>query len=138
MYVNQCLRVSDRGYSMDKRIKSMIDYGFEVESVLVKLSEVELEKKYKCYMSKICNDEKYSRIKKMFDYVKNDEKFVKYMGVDYDKLKESFINESRGEGVKKVDYNNMGIMEVFNLYKLGVKEVCKKGYKVENDVYIKI
>jgi hypothetical protein len=29
-------------------------------------------------------------------------------------------------------------MEVFEVYKMGVKEVCKKGYIVENDMYKKV
>jgi len=124
---------------MDKRIKSMVDYEFESESVLTRLNEVELEKKYKCYMSKVCNDEKYNRIKKMFDYIKDNAEFKKYMGVDYDKLKESFVNASRGEGIKKVDYNGMSCTEVFNMYRLGVKEVCKKGYVLnDKEIYVKV
>ena len=116
-----------------KMIKEMNDYGYVFEDVK---EDDKFEKIYKCYMSKKCNDEKFLRIKKMFDYCKDDEEFIKVMGNDYDKLCESFKSEKRGI-VIKVDYDNMSINKVFELYKLGVKEVCKKGYIVENDIYIK-
>ena len=118
-----------------KMCKEMEDYGFDYE---LSSDDDKMMKVYKCYLSKKCNDEKYSRIKKMFDYVKEDKKFIDLMGDDYKKLCDSFVNESRGEGVKKVEYDGMSIMDVFMNYKLGVKEVCKKGYKVENDIYIKL
>jgi len=129
-----------KGLYMDKikMVKEMGDYGFDYD---VNVNDDLFMKNYKCYLSKKCNDEKYSRIKKMFDYVKNDEKFVVYMGMDYKKLCESFINDSRGEGVKKIDFDGMDIMNVFSEYKLGVKEVLKKGYDVKmidgKEVYVK-
>lgn len=122
--------------SIDKMVKEMNDYGFEF---VMCDDEDKMMKIYKCYCSKKCNDEKYNRIKKMFDYVKNDKDFVEYMGSDYNKLCGSFVSESRGEGKKKIDFNGMSIMDVFMNYKMGVNEVCKKGYKVnEKDIYIKI
>lgn len=117
----------------------MVKEGFVSENEIKGMSEEELNKKYKCYLSKKCNDEKFERVKKMFEYVKNDEKFVEFMGKDeYKKLDESYgKKEKRGE-IVKVDYDGMDIMEVFKMYKMGVKEVCKKGYVLEGDVYKKI
>lgn len=124
---------------MEKKINEMVKNGFGVESDFIGLNEVELDKKYKCFLSKKCNDEKFERVKKMFEYVKNDEKFIKFIGEnEYKKLEDSYgKKEKRGE-VIKVNYDGMGIMEVFVNYKMGVKEVCKKGYIVENDIYRKI
>lgn len=124
---------------MDKRIEEMVKEGFESEKFLNELNDVDLMKKYKCYLSKKCNDEKFERIKKMFEYVKDDEKFIDFMGKEeYKKLNESYgMKEKRGE-IVKVDYDGMNINDVFMNYKLGVKEVCKKGYIVENDIYKKV
>lgn len=121
---------------MEKKIKVMMDEGFVGRDY--KGSKVEVEKKYKCYLSKKCNDEKFERIKKMFEYVRNDDEFMKFMGSsEYGKLLESYgKKEKRGE-VVKVNYDGMDIMEIFKKYKMGVKEVCKKGYIVENDIYKK-
>ena len=121
------------------KIEEMVKGGFVGENELIGMNEIEIEKKYKCFLSKKCNDEKFYRIKKMFDYVKEDKKFIEFIGKDeYNKLVESYgKKENRGE-VIKVDYNGMSILEVFNKYKMGVKEVCKKGYVVENDIYIKV
>ena len=126
------------GYGMNKMVEEMVKNGFEKEDVLIKMKDDEIEKKYKCYLSKKCNDEKFIRIKKMFEYVKNNKEFIEFIGKEeYKKLEESYgKKESRGE-VVKVNYDGMGIMEVFKMYKMGVKEVCKKGYIVENDVYKK-
>ena len=136
MYV--CLCFGSKGYVMNK-IKEMEENGFVVVGELVGMSEENVEKKYKCFLSKKCNDEKFERIKKMFEYVKDDKDFVEFMGKEeYNKLVESYgKKDSRGE-VVKVNYDGMGIMEVFKMYKVGVKEVCKKGYIVENDMYKKI
>jgi hypothetical protein len=75
----------------------------------------------------------------MFEYVKDDEEFVKFIGKnDYEKLLESYgKKEKRGE-VIKVEFGGMSLLEVFKEYKMGVKEVCKKGYIVENDIYKKV
>lgn len=128
-----------RGIDMDKRIEEMVKEGFESEKFLNELNDLDLMKKYKCYLSKKCNDEKFERIKKMFEYVKDDEKFIDFMGKEeYKKLNESYgMKEKRGE-IVKIDYDGMNINDVFMNYKLGVKEVCKKGYVMEGDVYMKI
>ena len=127
-----------KGYVMNK-IKEMVENGFEKEDVLIKMSDDEIEKKYKCFLSKKCNDEKFMRIKKMFEYVKEDKKFIEFIGKEeYNKLVDSYgKKEVRGE-IVKVNYNGMNIDDVFKMYKLGVKEVCKKGYIVEDDIYKKI
>ena len=121
------------------KIEEMVKGGFVNENEVKGMNEVELDKKYKCYLSKKCNDEKFMRIKKMFEYVKDDDEFIKFMGKEeYRKLEESYgKKEVRGE-VVKVNYDGMDIMEVFKMYKVGVKEVCKKGYIVENDMYKKV
>lgn len=124
---------------MDKKISEMVKNGFVDESVFVGMNDDEIEKKYKCYLSKKCNDEKFMRIKKMFEYVRDDEKFIEFIGKEeYNKLVESYgKKENRGE-IVKVNYDGMGILEVFKVYKMGVKEICRKGYVVENDIYKKV
>lgn len=121
------------------KIEEMVKGGFGVESELVVMNEVELDKKYKCYLSKKCNDEKFMRIKKMFEYVKGNEEFIEFIGKDeYKKLEESYgKKEVRGE-VVRIDYDGMNINEVFNIYKLGVREVLRKGYELDGDVYRKV
>ena len=121
------------------KIEEMVKGGFVSENEVKGMNEVELDKKYKCYLSKKCNDEKFFRIKKMFEYVKDDDEFIKFIGKEeYRKLEESYgKKEMRGE-VVKVDYDGMNINEVFGMYKLGVKEVLKKGYVMEGDVYVKV
>ena len=123
----------------EKMVLEMVGSGFENEKLLNELNDDDVMKKYKCFLSKKCNDEKFERIKKMFEYVKDDDDFVKFIGKnEYNKLLESYgKKEKRGE-VVKVDFNGMDIMEVFKEYKMGVKEVCKKGYIVENDMYKKV
>jgi len=118
-----------------KMMNEMRSYGFDFNELA---TEIELTKTYKCYLSKKCNDEKYARIKKMFDFVKDDPKFKDYMGKDMDKLAESFANEARGEVKKTIDFDGMSTMDAFVQHKVGVKEVCKKGYTVENDIYVKV
>ena len=124
---------------MNKMMQEMVESGFEKESFLKELNDDDLMKKYKCFLSKKCNDEKFERIKKMFEYVKNDDEFIKFIGKnEYEKLNESYgKKEKRGE-VVRMNYDGMSIQEVFNQYKMGVKEVCKKGYIVENDRYKKV
>ena len=124
---------------MEKKIKEMVESGFEKESFLRELNEDDVMKKYKCFLSKKCNDEKFYRIKKMFEYVKDDKDFVEFIGKEeYNKLVESYgKKEKRGE-VVRVEFGGMSLMEVFEVYKMGVKEVCKKGYIVENDMYKKV
>lgn len=121
------------------KIEEMVKGGFVNENEVKGMNEVELDKKYKCYLSKKCNDEKFMRIKKMFEYVKGNDEFIEFIGKEeYKKLEESYgKKEMRGE-VVKVDYDGMNINEVFGLYKLGVKEVLKKGYVMEGDVYRKV
>lgn len=120
-------------------MKEMIGSGFENEKFLNELNDDDVMKKYKCYLSKKCNDEKFERIKKMFEYVRDDEKFIKFIGKnDYEKLNESYGKKERRGEVIKIDFNGMSLMEVFEKYKMGVKEVCKKGYIVENDMYKKV
>ena len=121
------------------KIEEMVKSGFVSENEIVGMNEIEVDKKYKCYLSKKCNDEKFMRIKKMFEYVKDDDEFIKFIGKEeYKKLEESYgKKEMRGE-VVKIDYDGMNINEVFGLYKLGVKEVLKKGYVMEGDVYKRI
>lgn len=120
-------------------IEEMVGNGFENEKFLNELNDDDVMKKYKCYLSKKCNDEKFERVKKMFEYVKDDEGFKKFIGLDdWNKLNESYgKKEKRGE-VIKVEFGGMSLLEVFEVYKMGVKEVCKKGYIVENDKYKKI
>jgi len=120
---------------LNKMKNEMLNYGFDFEE---SNDEDKLSKVYKCYLSKKCNDEKYARIKKMFDFVKDDPKFIKHMGADLAKLSESFSQEARGQGQKKIDFDGMNTFDVFKNFKLGEREVCKKGYKVENDTYVKI
>ena len=121
------------------KIEEMVKGGFVNENEVVGMSEVERDKKYKCYLSKKCNDEKFIRIKKMFEYVKDDDEFIKFIGKDeYKKLEESYgKKEMRGE-IVKIDYDGMNINEVFDMYKLGVREVLKKGYVMEGKVYKKV
>lgn len=120
---------------MEKKIAEMVEARFVTKGY--NGTKEEIDKKYKCYLSKKCNDEKFKRIKKMFEYVKDDPKFKELMGPDYAKLMESYgKKEKRGE-VVKIDFDGMNILEVFKEYKMGVKEVCKKGYTVENDTYKK-
>lgn len=123
----------------EKMIEEMVGNGFENEKFLNELNDDDVMKKYKCYLSKKCNDEKFERVKKMFEYVKDDEGFKKFIGLDdWNKLNESYgKKEKRGE-VIKVEFGGMSLLEVFEVYKMGVKEVCKKGYIVENDKYKKI
>ena len=141
--VSQCILILFilKGYDMrrERMIKEMLGSGFENEKFLNELNDDDVMKKYKCFLSKKCNDEKFERIKKMFEYVKDDEGFVKFIGKkDYEKLVESYgKKEKRGE-VVKVNFDGMSLYEVFEVYKMGVKEVCKKGYIVENDKYKKV
>jgi hypothetical protein len=120
-------------------VKEMVESGFENEKFLNELNDDDVMKKYKCFLSKKCNDEKFMRIKKMFEYVKDNKDFVEFIGKEeYNKLYESYgKKEMRGE-VIKVNYDGMNIMDVFKNYKMGVKEVCKKGYIVEDDIYKKV
>lgn len=121
------------------KIEEMVKSGFVNENEVVGMNDIDLDKKYKCFLSKKCNDEKFIRIKKMFEYVKDNDEFIKFIGKEeYNKLKESYgKKEMRGE-VVRVDYDGMNINEVFGIYKLGVKEVLKKGYVMEGDVYVKV
>lgn len=123
----------------EKMVLEMVGSGFENEKFLNELNDDDVMKKYKCYLSKKCNDEKFERIKKMFDYVKDDEGFKKFIGEnEYSKLLESYgKKEKRGE-IVKIEFDSMSIDEVFKLYRMGVKEVCRKGYIVENDMYKKV
>ena len=74
-------------YGMNKKIKEMVESGFEKEGFLNELNDDDLMKKYKCFLSKKCNDEKFERIKKMFDYVKDDKEFIDLIGKEeYNKL----------------------------------------------------
>lgn len=120
---------------MEKKIAEMKKAGFVDEGY--KGSAEEVDKKYKCYLSKKSNDEKFERIKKMFEYVKDDPKFKELMGPDYDKLMESYGKKEKRGQVVKTDFDGMNIFEVFKTHHMGVKEVCKKGYIVENDTYKK-
>lgn len=104
------------------------------------MNEVEI-KRMKNESSKKCLDEKFRREKKMFDFmirVLDEKDCIKELGIgDWEKLKRYYGKEERGEKVVK-DYDGKDIMKVFKEEGLGVKEVCKKGYVVENDVYVKI
>lgn len=122
---------------MDKKLEEMVKANF-VDSTF-NGTEEEVDKKYKCFLSKKCNDEKFERIKKMFEYVKNDEAFIEYMGKeDFAKLDESYgKKDKRGQSVT-IDFTGMSANEVFDKYRMGVKEILKKGYKLnEKDVYEK-
>lgn len=105
------------------------------------MSEVELMKMKKNESSKKCLDEKFKREKKMFDFmvrVLDEKDCIKELGIDdWEKLKKYYGKDERGEKVIK-NYDGLNIMDVFKNEGLGVKEVCKKGYVVENDVYVKI
>ena len=121
------------------KIEEMVKSGFVNENEVKGMNEVELDKKYKCYLSKKCNDEKFIRIKKMFEYVKDSKEFINFMGKEeYNKLLESYGKKGERGEVVRVDYDGMNINEVFSMYKLGVKEVLKKGYVMEGDVYVKV
>ena len=113
-------------------MKEMVEVGFVDEKEFKGMSDVDKDKKYKCYLSKKCNDEKFERIKKMFEYVKEDKKFVEFIGKDeYKKLEESYgKKEKRGE-IVKVDYDGMDVLDVFMKDKKGVSEIVKKGYSVD-------
>ena len=91
--------------------------------------------------SKKCLDEKFKRERKMFDLLKGsieEKEIIKNIGVeDWEKLVKYYGKEERGE-VVKISYDGMSIMDCFVKYGLGVKEVCKKGYIVENDMYRKV
>lgn len=104
------------------------------------MSEVELKEK-KNESSKKCLDEKFKREKKMYDFMVSrlDEKeCIKELGIDdWEKLKKYYGKDERGEKVVK-NYDGLDIVMVFKSEGLGVKEVCKKGYIVENDVYVKV
>ena len=104
------------------------------------MSEVELKVK-KNESSKKCLDEKFRREKKLFDFMVrmlNEKDCIKELGVDdWEKLKKYYSKEERGEKVVK-NYDGLDIMKVFKEEGLGVKEVCRKGYVVENDKYIKV
>ena len=135
MYVDYIL--FRRGTDMKKKISVMVESGFVGKDY--KGSDSEVEKKYKCFLSKKCNDEKFERIKKMFEYVKDNQDFIQFIGTsEYEKLNDSYgLKEKRGE-VVRIEFDNMDITEVFNKYKLGVKEVLRKGYTMDGDIYKKI
>lgn len=104
------------------------------------MSEVELKEK-KNESSKKCLDEKFRREKKMYDFMVSklsESECIKELGIDdWEKLKKYYGKNERGEKVVK-NYDGLNIMEVFKSEGLGVKEVCKRGYIVENDVYVKV
>ena len=139
MYVDYIFRVRGVVMKREKMMMEMVESGFENEKFLNELNDDDVMKKYKCFLSKKCNDEKFERIKKMFEYVRDDDKFKQFVGQsEYGKLLESYgKKEKRGE-IVRIDFDGMDIMEVFKEYKMGVKEVCKKGYIVENDMYKKV
>lgn len=139
MYIDYMFLFGGMVMNREKIVGEMVVDGFEKESFLRELNDDDLGKKYKCFLSKKCNDGKFFRIKKMFEYVKDDKDFIGFIGKeDYNKLLESYgKKEVRGE-VVRIDFNGMGILDVFKNYKMGVKEVCKKGYIVENDIYKKV
>ena len=116
----------------NEMIGEMVKNEFEVVSVLEKLSDENVEKKYKCFLSKKCLDEKFYRIKKMFEYVKDDKEFIDFIGKEeYNKLVESYgKKDKRGENYYK-SYNDLDVLDVFMNEKLGVKEIIKKGYVVD-------
>lgn len=113
-------------------MKEMVNEGFVNEKEFNGMNEIEREKKYKCYLSKKCNDEKFMRVKKMFEYVCEDKKFVEFIGEkEYKKLEESYgKKEKRGEIIKK-DYNGVDVLDVFMNEKKGVNEIIKKGYDID-------
>ena len=122
---------------MDKKIQEMVDAGFEKEAFLKELNDLDLMKKYKCFLSKKCNDDKFERIKKMFEFCKDLEDFAEYMGeADFAKLDESYgKKDKRGQSVM-IDFAGLTPIEAFTKYKVGVKEVLKKGYILnEKDIY---
>lgn len=129
MYVFVSLK--KRGVRMSD-MKEMVNEGFVDGKEFEKMNDIDKDKKYKCYLSKKCNDEKFERIKKMFEYVKEDSKFVEFMGKkEYDKLVESYgKKEKRGE-IVKVNYDGMDVLDVFMNEKKGVNEIIKKGYDVD-------
>lgn len=104
------------------------------------MSEVELKEK-KNESSKKCLDEKFRREKKMFDFMVsrlNEKECINELGLeDWEKLKKYYGKEERGEKVVK-NYDGRKIYDVFKDEGLGVKEVCRRGYVVENDVYVKV
>ena len=121
---------------MEKKIAEMVEAGFVTKGY--KGSEEEVDKKYKCFLSKKCNDEKFERIKKMFEYVKSDPAFKDYMGSDFDKLDESYGKKDKRGQIVSVDYTGMTPQEAFSQFKVGVKEVLKKGYTLnDKDLYEK-
>ena len=121
---------------MEKKIAEMVEAGFVTKSY--KGTEEEVDKKYKCFLSKKCNDEKFERIKKMFEYVKSDPAFKDYMGLDFAKLDESYGKKDKRGQIVTVDYTGMSPDEAFKAYRVGVKEVLKKGYTLnDKDLYEK-
>lgn len=104
------------------------------------MSEVEM-KMMKNESSKKCLDEKFKREKKMFDFMVkmlDESECINELGVeDWEKLKRYYVKESRGEKIVK-NYDGLNMMEVFKSEGLGVKEVCKKGYELVGEVYVKV
>lgn len=104
------------------------------------MSEIEM-RMMKNESSKKCLDEKFKREKKMYDFMiskLSEKECINELGVeDWEKLKKYYGKESRGEKVVK-NYDGLNMMDVFKNEGLGVKEVCKKGYILEGEVYKKV
>ena len=122
---------------MNEKLNVMVKAGFVANGFTG--SDEEIEKKYKCFLSKKSNDEKFERIKKMFEYLKNDEDFIKFMGKEeFTKLEESYGKREKRGQVLSIDYSGLTPDEAFAKYRVGVKEVLKKGYVLnDSDTYEK-
>lgn len=117
---------------MNEKLNAMVKAGFVADGFTG--SDEEIEKKYKCFMSKKCNDEKFERIKKMFEYLRDNEDFIEFMGKsEYAKLEESYGNKEKRGQTMVIDFSGMTASEAFEKYRVGVKEVLKKGYTLNDD-----
>lgn len=117
---------------MSKKLDDMIEANF-VEATFIGTDE-EVDKKYKCFLSKQCNDEKFDRIKKMYAFCKDLDSFAEYMGKEeLAKLETSYgKKDKRGQSVM-IDFSGMSANEAFIQYRMGVKEILRKGYVLNDD-----
>ena len=76
----------------------------------------------------------------MFMYEKLDDDVKKELKSNCEFMKSyNYFNGDRKEGNKKIDFEGLSKLEVFEKYDLSIKNMEKKGYKLnEKDIYIKI
>lgn len=100
------------------------------------------EKESKCNLSKKCLRLKRVRECCLFniliDYCDNEILEVLKNDIEFIKMK-NYYSVERKEGNKKIDFEGLSKLEVFEKYDLSIKNMEKKGYKLnEKDIYIKI